>query len=192
MNDTGRRGRTRGVRTSYLVLRALVVVAVLPLPIAAYLLGVYALPRAGAANPAQHLLRDQVLLVLTGLVVSGVGGFLIWNTATSLAQAAALEAAASTRNRPAGGLPESASLSSSVTRMLGAIERESDETNQFDSIHGELESARARLEEASSSTQRRGAAADALDPAQRAGRNGVAEYGESGAEPAETREVEVT
>jgi diguanylate cyclase (GGDEF)-like protein len=133
----------------------LVVLAVLPLPVAAYMLGVHALPKAVVGDPSQHFLRDQALLILTWLVVSGVGGFLIWSMATtSLAEAAEVETSRKRWNeRPAGRLPESASFSSSVTRMLGTIERQADEINRFtgqlDSVHRELELARAQLGQAS-------------------------------------------
>jgi diguanylate cyclase (GGDEF)-like protein len=154
MNDMGGRGAARGSQSRDRILRTLIVLAVLALPIAAYMLGVHALPRAGVGDPSRHFLRDQALLILTGFVVSGVGGFLIWSTATSLAEAAEVE---TSRHRwdepPTAGLPESASLSSSVRRMLGTIERQADEINQFtgqlDSVHRELESARAQLGQAS-------------------------------------------
>jgi diguanylate cyclase (GGDEF)-like protein len=150
MNDTGKAGPRRGARTGHAILRTLVGLAVLPLPVAAYLLGVYALSRVGGANLAQQLLRDQTLLVLIGLVVAGVGGFLIWTTATSLARTAEID---TPRKRPDDLLPEGTSFSSSITRMLCTIDRQSAEINQvageLDSVQRELESARARLDEVS-------------------------------------------
>lgn len=153
MNDRDMGDTAHGGRTRPWVLPALVVLVMLPLPVGAYVLGIRALSTVGDAGPVQHLLRDQVLLIVAGLLVSSIGGALIWSTASSLAREAAIEAPRDRRDdRRAERLPDSAGLSSSVTRMLGTIERQSDEiarvTGQLDSAHRELDSARNRLDEA--------------------------------------------
>ena len=155
MDGSGNRKSVGDGRSWPRPLRALVVVlGVLAFPIAAHILGSPGLSRVGTADQAQHFLRAQILLVLAGVVVSGVGGVLIWSTATSLARAAEVDTSQKRRDDgPAGPLPERASLSTSVTRMLRTIERQADEINQFaaqlDSAHRELEGVKARFQAAS-------------------------------------------
>jgi diguanylate cyclase (GGDEF)-like protein len=122
------------------------------LPIAAYALSVYVLSSTGAVDPGQHFVRDQILLVLTGIAVSGVGAFVVWSTATALARATHDETPPARRaDKPSQALPDRQAFSSSLTRMLGTIERQSDEikgfAGQLDSVHRELQSTRARLDE---------------------------------------------
>jgi diguanylate cyclase (GGDEF)-like protein len=150
MNDIDGSGPAPASRNRHRILRALIVLAVLPLPFAVCMLGVHVLPKTGVGDIGRHFLRDQALLILGWLVVTGVGGFLIWSTAASLAEAAVRETSRKLWDeRPTDRVSESASLSSSVTRMLGTIERQADEITQFagqlDRAHRELESARAQL-----------------------------------------------
>ncbi len=134
------------------VLRALVFLAVLPLPVVAYALGVFVVARVGAADQAQHLFSSQVVLVVAALLVAGVGGFLIWSTATSLARTTEVEDRLEhVDGTLADRLEESTPLMNSVARMLATIERQTDEINHFaqrlDTAYRELECANARVRE---------------------------------------------
>jgi diguanylate cyclase (GGDEF)-like protein len=145
-------GAAAGERGRRCVLAALSLLAVLPLPVAAFTLGVYADPRAEAGSVAQHFVSSQALLVCGALVVSAVGGFLIWSAAMPLAHTAdAGERPSHLDETLAARLEDSAPLKNSFTRMLATIERQTEEINQFaqrlDSAYQELESAHVRLQE---------------------------------------------
>jgi diguanylate cyclase (GGDEF)-like protein len=152
MNDKAGRGNVGVSRPRRRAFRTLAILGLLLLPIAAYALSVYALSTTGTVDPDQHFLRDQVLLVLTGIAVSGIGAFLIWSTSTALARVSRDEVLpARPRDEPGRTLPDRQAFSSSLTRMLGTIERQSEEikgfAGQLDNAHRELESTRARLDE---------------------------------------------
>jgi diguanylate cyclase (GGDEF)-like protein len=152
MNDKAGRGHAGVSRPQRRAFKAFAILGLLLLPIVTYALGVYALSSTGTMDPDQHFLRDQILLVLTGVAVSGVGAFLIWSTATALARASHDETPPMRRaDEPSQPLPDRQAFSSSLTRMLGTIERQSDEikgfAGQLDSVHRELQSTKARLDE---------------------------------------------
>jgi len=122
------------------------------LPIAAFTLGIYTDTHGVAASEAQHFMSSQVVLVVGALVVSAVGGFLIWTTAMSLAAGADAAARADALDDAvAARLEDSAPLKNSFTRMLATIEQQTEEINHFarrlDSAYQELESAHSRLQE---------------------------------------------
>ncbi|HEV8440515.1 MAG TPA: GGDEF domain-containing protein [Methylomirabilota bacterium] len=134
------------------VLRTLVWLAVLPLPIVAYMLGVYVVTRGEGGSHAQHLLSSQAVLVFAALLVSGVGGFLIWSTATSVARTTSVQTRLDHLDDAlADRLEQQTPLMNSFTRMLATIERQTDEINSFsqrlDNAYRDLESAHARLQE---------------------------------------------
>src|SRR5213594_4011389 len=68
-------------------LMALVFLGVLPLPLIAYALGAYVVTRTGGGAPAWHLLSSQLLLLSIALLVAGLGGLLVWSSASSLGRA---------------------------------------------------------------------------------------------------------
>jgi diguanylate cyclase (GGDEF)-like protein len=139
--------------TKQRVIQILVFLAALPLPIVAYGLGVHVVIGGGPANP-QDFFSSQAVLIFAAFVVAGIGGFLIWNTATSLARTTEVEARLEHLDGTlADRLEESTPLMNSFTRMLATIERQTDEINQFaqrlDGAYRELESVNVRLQEAS-------------------------------------------
>jgi diguanylate cyclase (GGDEF)-like protein len=151
--------RSRGLslarhRVRRRLLLALVFLAVLPLPIVAYVLGAHVVMGASAETDAQQIMSSQVLLVLTAILVVGVGGFLIWSTTASLTRGMDGEARLHGLNEAiVDRLEERAPLVNSVTRMLTTIERQSNELNHFaqrlDTAYRELESTNVRLQEVS-------------------------------------------
>jgi len=142
-------------RVKRLVLMALVLLGVLPLPLIAYALGAYVVTRTGGGAPAWHLLSSQLLLLSIALV-AGLGGLLVWSTASSLERATVV-GVGGLLEEPDGGrlerLQQSGLVTNSVTRMLTTIERQASELSHFaqrlDSTNRELESASARLQEVS-------------------------------------------
>src|SRR5262252_4785131 len=84
MNDRAERGHAAVSGPRRRTFRTLAVLGLLLLPIAAYGLGVYALASTGTVDPDEHFLRNQILLVVTGVAVSGIGAFLVWTAATAL------------------------------------------------------------------------------------------------------------
>ena len=138
--------------TKQRVVKLSVFLAALLLPLGAYGLGVH-IVMGGPARPADFF-SGQAVLVSAALVVAGVGGFLIWSTATSLARATDIEARLEDLDGvPADCLGQNVPLMNSVTRMLATIERQTDEINHFsqrlDGAYRELESATARLQDVS-------------------------------------------
>jgi len=143
-----RRPAKSRVLTAFLFLGALV------LPIVAYALGAYVVARGDTTGQVHPLFRSQTLLLFSALVVAGVGGFVIWSTARSLARSEEVEARLESLDGAlADRLEESSPLMNSFTRMLATIEQQAEEIDQFakrlDSSHRELESANARLHEVS-------------------------------------------
>jgi diguanylate cyclase (GGDEF)-like protein len=139
--------------TKQRVIQLLVFLAALPLPIVAYGLGVHVVIGGGPAHP-QDYFSSQAVLIFAAFVVAGIGGFLIWSTAASLARTTEVEARLEHLDGTlADRLEESTPLMNSFTRMLATIERQTDEINQFaqrlDSAYRELESVNVRLQEAS-------------------------------------------
>ena len=135
-------------------LMALVFLGVLPLPIIAYALGAYVVTRTGGGAPARDLLSSQVLLFFIAVLVAGLGGLLVWSSASSLGRATVV---GGRLEGPDGGRLErpqpNGPVTNSVTRMLTTIERQATELSHFaqrlDSANRELESANARLQEVS-------------------------------------------
>jgi diguanylate cyclase (GGDEF)-like protein len=155
MKDNETRKVTGAPRLAHRTIRvALVILGALTLPIAGYVLRAYVATRGAAGAEAQHLLDSQALLALTALFVVGVGGFLIWSTAASLARSTLVEERLEGLDLTlANRLEESSPLMNSFTRMLATIERQSNEINTFtqrlDGAYRDLESTNARLQEVS-------------------------------------------
>jgi len=152
MNERAERGHAAVSGPRRRTFRTLAVLGLLLLPIAAYGLGVYALASTSTVDPDEHFLRDQILLVVTGVAVSGIGAFLVWTAATALGRVTHQETPPARQGEGLSqGLPDRQAFSSSLTRMLGTIERQSDEikgfAGQLDSVHRELQSTKARLDE---------------------------------------------
>src|SRR5262245_48089133 len=138
-------------RARHHVLRALALLAVLPLPVAALALCFVAPPQPPAGGDAQQMWTSQVLLALVALVVSTVGGLLIWRTAMSLATEDVASPTAPLDQALAARLEDNAPLKNSFTRMLATIEQQTEEISHFaqrlDSAYQDLESAHIRLQE---------------------------------------------
>ena len=139
--------------TEQRVAQILVFLAALSLPIVAYGLGVHVVIGGGSANP-KDFFSSQAVLIFAAFVVAGIGGFLIWSTATSLARTTEVEARlAHLDGALADRLGENTPLMNSFTRMLATIERQTVEINQFtqrlDGAYRELEAVNVRLQEAS-------------------------------------------
>ncbi len=139
-------------RTRHQMFLFLVFLGGLPLPIVAYALAAYVVTHGSGAEA--HLLSSQLLLIVTALLVAGLGGFLIWSTTTSIARATEVE----TRLEDLDGalanrLERTGPVMNSVARMLTTIERQATELNhvaqRLDTANRELESANARLQEVS-------------------------------------------
>ena len=139
------------------MIQILVFLVALPLPIVAYGFGVHVVIGGGPAK-SQDFFSSQAVLVFAALVVAGIGGCLIWRTATSRARTTEVEARLEHLDGAlADRLDESTPLMSSVTRMLATIERQTDEIDRFterlDRADRELESVNARLQHVSSSDE---------------------------------------
>ena len=133
-------------------LMTLMFLGVLPLPIVAYALGAYIVTRGGRSQ----VLVSELLLLLTVLLLACGGGFVIWRTVVSLTRVMGDDEAAAVPNLGAGldeYREQRGPLTNSVARMLGTIERQGKELEQFaqrlDRVNRELESTKDRLREVS-------------------------------------------
>ena len=160
MDGKGSRGLTAAAsQRSRHSLTALLFLGVLLLPILAYVIGAPAVIGPDAGTGTYRFLESQALLVLTALVaVVGVGGFLIWSTATSVARTSEVENGLGDLDETlARRLEQNSPLVNSFTRMLNTIERQGNEITHFakqlDAVYRELESANARLQEVSSADE---------------------------------------
>jgi diguanylate cyclase (GGDEF)-like protein len=102
-------------------------------------------PEVAAASPLHHPLP----LALSGLLLAGVGGFVVWDLLGRRRRGDGRPLAP----RSGGAAGESAVMTNAWQRMLCTIERQTEEldrfSNRLDSAYQELESANARLRDLS-------------------------------------------
>ena len=102
------------------------------------------LPGLGGPNPLHH----PLLLLTAALLLTAVGGFVVWDVLRRLRRDALRHAAA----RPAP-VADSGVMTNAWHRMLATIERQTEELDRFsarlDSAYQELETANARLSDLS-------------------------------------------
>jgi diguanylate cyclase (GGDEF)-like protein len=149
------------------ILVAIALTAFLPMLVVAYLVYAYALPLLDPEAQERNLPWMLVMLGGTGLLMAA-GSFMLWNLATSVVRHAD---SLTTPRRPApAGTPRSAtspettavqqyvqqsdevdSLMHSFSRMLGTIEQQASDVNEYarrlDTAYKELESTSAQLKE---------------------------------------------
>jgi diguanylate cyclase (GGDEF)-like protein len=133
-----------GIRGKLVLLVTLL--SCLPLAGLAYSLAGCMLAWEGApAGP----LHNPVLVVVSGLLLAGAGGFVIWDLVGRLGREEARAAAP----RPAGAPAQAGVMTNAWQRMLCTIERQTEELDRFsarlDSAYQELETANARLRDLS-------------------------------------------
>src|SRR3990172_6501385 len=133
---------------------ALTLTALVPLLILAYSLYASVMSWLGPEPLyGRDLLWSQALLVFTGLLMAA-GGFLIWDLGAVVSRTAATVAATTrVESAVAEKTDQIGVLMGSFSRMLGTIETQTGEINQFatrlDAAYRELESTNARLKEVS-------------------------------------------
>src|SRR3990172_6060271 len=133
---------------------ALTLTALVPLLILVYSLYAYVLPWPGQEPLyGRDLLWSQALLVFTGLLMAA-GGFVIWDLGSTVRRTAETVAATTrVESAVAAKTDQIGALMGSFSRMLGTIETQTGEINQFavrlDAAYRELESTNARLKEVS-------------------------------------------
>ncbi len=133
---------------------ALTLTALVPLLILAY--SVYASVMSWLGQESLYgrdLLWSQALLVFTGLLMAA-GGLIIWDLGSTVSRTAETVAATTTvESAVAEKTDQIGVLMGSFSRMLGTIEAQTGEINQFaerlDASYRELESTNARLKEVS-------------------------------------------
>ena len=133
---------------------ALTLTALVPLLILAYSLYASLMTWFGQETLyGRDLLWSHALLVFTGLLMAA-GGFVIWDLGTTVRRTAETVAATSRiESAVAEKTDQIGVLMGSFSRMLGTIETQTSEINQFasrlDAAYRELQSTNARLKEAS-------------------------------------------
>ncbi len=133
---------------------ALTLTALVPLLILAYSLYASLMTWFGQETLyGRDLLWSHALLVFTGLLMAA-GGFVIWDLGTTVRRTAETVAATSRiESAVAEKTDQIGILMGSFSRMLGTIETQTGEINQFasrlDAAYRELESTNARLKEVS-------------------------------------------
>jgi diguanylate cyclase (GGDEF)-like protein len=133
---------------------ALTLTALVPLLILAYSLYASVMSWLGHGPIyGRDLLWSQALLVFTGLLMAA-GGFVIWDLGSTVRRTAEMVAATTrVESAVAEKTDQIGVLMGSFSRMLGTIEIQTGEINQFatrlDAAYRELESANARLKEVS-------------------------------------------
>src|SRR3990172_412911 len=133
---------------------ALTLTALVPLLILAYSLYASVMSWLGHEPLyGRDLLWSQALLVFTGLLMAA-GGFVIWDLGAVVSRTAATVAATTrVESAVAEKTDQIGVLMGSFSRMLGTIETQTGEINQFatrlDAAYRELESTNARLKEVS-------------------------------------------
>ena len=136
------------------ILLALTLTALVPLLILAYSLYASVMSWLGHETLyGRDLLWSQALLVFTGLLMAS-GGFVIWDLGSIVRRTAETVAATSRIESAVGEKTDQIGmLMGSFSRMLGTIETQTGEINQFatrlDAAYRELESTNARLKEVS-------------------------------------------
>ena len=150
------------------VLVALALAAFLPMLVVAYLVYAYALPLLDPQAQERNLPWMLVLLGGTGLLMAA-GSFMLWDLATSVVRhadsldAPRRPAPTAGTSRPSPSLETTAvqqyveqsdevdSLMHSFSRMLGTIEQQASDVNEYarrlDTAYKELESTSAQLKE---------------------------------------------
>jgi diguanylate cyclase (GGDEF)-like protein len=150
------------------ILVAIALTAFLPMLVVAYLVYAYALPLLDPEAQERNLPWMLVMLGGTGLLMAA-GSFMLWNLATSVVRHAD-SLTTPRRPAPAAGTPRSTpspettavqqyvqqsdevdSLMHSFSRMLGTIEQQASDVNEYarrlDTAYKELESTSAQLKE---------------------------------------------
>lgn len=131
---------------------ALTLTALVPLLILAYSLYASVMSWLGHEPLyGRDLLWSQALLVFTGLLMAA-GGFVIWDLGSTVSRTAEMVAATTrVESAVAEKTDQIGVLMGSFSRMLGTIETQTGEINQFaarlDAAYRELESTNARLKE---------------------------------------------
>ena len=150
-DDTSRQLAEARRQVKRKALLALTLTSFVPLLILAYSLAGYIMALLDPSRQVRHLLGSQALLVFAGLLTA-VGGFVIWDIATSVARAAEGVAGSKGLNEAlAQQTGATSALLDSFTRMLATVEQQAEEINLFaqrlDGAYKELESTNSRLKE---------------------------------------------
>jgi len=130
---------------------ALAISAVIPLLILTYALYVHVLPLLDPERHATQMVWMQALLVFTGLLIVA-GGFIIWDLVRSVAQTAGLVSVAQQiEDTSRGRTDEVGALLNAFTRMLGTVEQQTIDINQYavrlEGAYRELEGVNLRLKD---------------------------------------------
>jgi diguanylate cyclase (GGDEF)-like protein len=121
-----------GQRVKQKVIFALALCSVIPLLVLTYVIHGHLVP--GVESPTKGLaeaLAIPTLVAFTGLLMAG-GGYVVWDLASAVSRTASLVATA----QPAGEMSgarhdEIGTLMVAFNRMMGTIEQQADEINQF-------------------------------------------------------------
>jgi diguanylate cyclase (GGDEF)-like protein len=121
-----------GQRVKQKVIFALALCSVIPLLVLTYVIHGHLVPGVESTTKGlAEALAIPTLVAFTGLLMAG-GGYVVWDLASAVSRTASLVATA----QPAGEMPgsrhdEIGTLMVAFNRMMGTIEQQADEINQF-------------------------------------------------------------
>jgi diguanylate cyclase (GGDEF)-like protein len=141
---------TSGRRVKQKILLALALSAVIPLLIQAYMLYAHIGPLLDPSRDRLTGIGLQALVLFTALLI-GIGGYMIWDLASAISDAADVLAGARQMQSLEGRRDEIGALMQSFSKMVGTIEAQAQEINGFatrlDAAYKELERNNSRLKE---------------------------------------------
>jgi diguanylate cyclase (GGDEF)-like protein len=129
---------------------ALVLSAVIPYLLLAYVVHVHVLPALDADAHRGLIVASQVVLFLLGVLIA-VGAYVIWGIASAVTRSPEVARGSERAPSPSLGSDEIGALMQSFSRMLSTIETQAQEINSFaarlDAAYRELEGTNLRLKE---------------------------------------------